>query len=122
MSDDLVKRLRRWRQHFGEPVSAGLSNPDNDMIYLLGDAASALEAKDAEIERLKEECAELRHGVEDQTEEAAYHKEQRAQAERALAEAVKVVESLLLSLSNNSSERVKVARQFVKEHSANADQ
>ena len=83
---------------------------------------SALEAKDAEIERLKEECAELRHGVEDQTEEAAYHKEQRAQAERALAEAVKVVESLLLSLSNNSSERVKVARQFVKEHSANADQ
>lgn len=44
------------------------------------------------------------------------------QAERALAEAVKVVESLLLSLSNNSSERVKAARQFVKEHSANADQ
>lgn len=44
------------------------------------------------------------------------------QAERALAEAVKVVESLLLPLSNNSSERVKAARQFVKEHSANAGQ
>lgn len=130
MSDDLVKRLRRWRQHFGEPVSAGRSNPDNDMIYLLGDAADALEAKDAEIERLRAERDKWDRRVA-YDELAAREYENRArqqrqiddltvraeQAERALAEALSVVESLLLSLgNNNNSNRVKAARQFVKEH------
>ena len=102
-----------WQVGLGPKPTGVLIDTSN----IFQEAASALEAKDAEIERLKEECAELRHGVEDQTEEAAYHKEQRAQAERALAEAVKVVESLLLSLGNNNSDRVKAARAFIKEHS-----
>ena len=106
--------MSKWRSIFGRSDLAGVLI---DTSNIFQEAASALEAKDAEIERLKEECAELRHGVEDQTEEAAYHKEQRAQAERALAEAVKVVESLLLSLGNNNSDRVKAARAFIKEHS-----
>lgn len=169
MSDDLVKRLRRWQETFGKPIGNGRANPDNDMIYLLGDAAASLAAKDAEIERLRGEvyvpgswhCAkckftllqsnlnardgtvtprdkpgdkcpncnsplwratwkqdafEMQERAVEQMERAKAAESRAEQAERALAEALSVVESLLLSLGNNNSDRVKAARRFMKEH------
>lgn len=106
MSDDLIERLRHAHEHSQQRIVG--SN-------IFQEAATALEAKDAKIEVLNKS-----YGL-----AVARSNEWRAraeQAERALAEAVKGVESLLLSLSNNSSGRVKAARQFVKEHSANAGQ
>ena len=122
MSDDLIERLRHAHEHSQQRIVG--SN-------IFQEAATALEAKDAEIERLRLErddallLASKLNGQKDLQDMMKLNNEfaiRAEQAERALAEAVKVVESLLLSLSNNSSERVKAARQFVKEHSANAGQ
>jgi hypothetical protein len=35
----ILERLDRWRETLGEPMGNGRNNPDNDMFYLLADAA-----------------------------------------------------------------------------------
>ncbi len=106
MTDDIVARLRKFADY--RATSDDLSRALWEAADLIEQQAASLAAKDGAIRLLDERCAQYERRAE--------------QAERALAEAVKGVESLLLSLSNNSSGRVKAARQFVKEHSTNADQ
>lgn len=69
MTDDIAARLRRWSKTFGKPMGNGRTNPDNDMIYLLDDAADEIEALRAfrkrdkgEIESLRETVETLMHG------------------------------------------------------------
>lgn len=126
MSDDLVKRLRvnTCRYAHESEGEAARRRIATDL-----EAAAALEAKDAEIERLAKrlDLLAVGFGVPDggryiadwQTRIDKFKAaESRAeQAERALAEALSVFESLLLSLGNNNSNRVKAARRFMKEHS-----
>lgn len=38
----ILERLDRWRETFGKPMAGGRANPDNDMIYLLADAAECI--------------------------------------------------------------------------------
>lgn len=64
MTDDIAARLRRWSKTFGKPTGNGRTNPDNDMIYLLDDAADEIEALRAFRERDKGEIESLRETVE----------------------------------------------------------
>ena len=73
MSDDLVNKL----------LNLG---PDDSGFREVGVAAAqALTEARAEIERLQERVFELKHGVKDQMEEAAYHKQKRDTAESELS-------------------------------------
>ncbi len=38
----VLDRLDRWRNHFGPPLVGGRANPDNDLTYLLMDAAECI--------------------------------------------------------------------------------
>lgn len=123
MSDDLVRRLKR-----AEGIGACLSGDARHVKNLCSEAASAIEAKDAEN-------AALKHDLERYMTIANTECERAEQAERALAEAVDVLRPFaqfdhatisdhpdkciiargrvpsVLTLSQFES-----ARQFVKEH------
>ena len=99
MTTDLIARLRHAHEHSQQRIVG--SN-------IFQEAATALEAQEANPKQLADTIRDM-HA-------AGLELRQRAeQAERALAEALSVVESLLLSLGNNSN-RVKAARRFMKEH------
>lgn len=49
---EIVERLKRWQVALGEPIGPGRSNPDNDTIYLLKDAATAIERLEARVKEL----------------------------------------------------------------------
>lgn len=113
MSDDLIERLRHAHEHSQQRIVG--SN-------IFQEAATALEAKDAKIEVLNKS-----YGL-----AVARSNEWRAraeQAERALAEAREIITAIAhigvdfgYGAYVLEDKFIEAARQFVKEHSANAGQ
>lgn len=54
----VVERLRNWIHAIGQPAGNGRANPDNDMIYLLRDAADEIEELRARAEAAEAKLAQ----------------------------------------------------------------
>lgn len=39
---EILERLELWREALGHPLGGGRANPDNDLIYLMSDAAECI--------------------------------------------------------------------------------